>query len=523
MSRNRSSSRKLFFNATSHLLILGVFLFLQLLLIGLLSAYLQNLSSLVMAVLYAIGILFCIYVYARHDNPSTRLFWIILLVVFPAFGILLYLMWGLPRRAKQKGSPEANAHEAAAAELLDYASEDDRKRAELSSAFRENNPVRLISDYLTGQGFPVFANTQMTYFPTGEDLFDDCLREISDARESIFMSFFIFREGTLWARFHEILVRKAAEGLDIRILIDGAGTLFSVSDKMVENLRSEGINIRRFNPTRRYLNNLYLNYRNHQKYMIIDSNIGYTGGVNMSDEYANHTSPLGYWKDTGIKLVGRGVYGMSVSFLCMWDITVGNTEHDFKKFRPSVRPRTQGFCHVFEDGPFNNPKNPAEGMIMRMIETAHTSLLINTPYLAVSPGFVNVICRVAKSGVRVAILVPYQLDHWYVYEVTRSYFLPLLEAGVEIYRYAPGMQHAKMIVADQTHALVGSVNLDNRSFYIQYEDGVWVFGNKIARRVHRDIEDAISKSYRVSIEEIRNAGFLRNSAGYLLRLFSPLM
>jgi cardiolipin synthase len=473
--------------------------------------------------LYGIGLIVSVYVSVSHDNPSTRLFWILPIAVFPAFGILLYLMWGLPRRAKRKGGLEYRAHYSAAEALSKFARTEDRQRAERSASFSGNPNVQLISGYLTNQGFPVFANTEMTYFKNGETLFEDCLREIKSARKSIFMAFFILREGELWTRFHEVLARKAAEGIEIRILVDGAGTMFNVSDKMITSLRNEGINIQLFNPTHRYLNNLYLNYRNHQKYVIIDSDIGYTGGINIADEYANFTSPLGYWKDTGIKLVGRGVYGMTVTFICMWDITVKKLSNAYDQYLPSISPQTRGYCHVFYDGPYNNPKNPAEGTIMRMIETARTSLLIATPYLAVSQEFVHTLCRVAKSGVRVALLVPCKLDHWYVFEVTRSFFLPLMEAGVEVYRYSPGMMHAKMIAVDKTHALVGSINLDNRSFFIQYEDGVWVFGNKTVRQVHRDIENAIDRSYRVTVPEIRDAGLLRNSVGYLMRLFSPLM
>ena len=231
------------------------------------------------------------------------------------------------------------------------------------------------------------------------------------------------RDGLLWERFHKILTRKAAEGVEIRLLIDDAGTMFSVSDEMVRTLRKEGIDVRLFNPTRRYLNNLYLNYRNHQKYIIIDSNIGYTGGVNLSDEYANYSSPLGYWKDSGIRLIGREVYCKTPAFIALWDLTVKKLSESYDRYRQTIEAETDGFCQVFYDSPFNHPKNPAEGTIMRMIETAHSSLLIATPYLAVSPEFVHTICRVARSGVRVALLVPYQLDQRYVFEVTRSYFL----------------------------------------------------------------------------------------------------
>lgn len=523
MSRNRLSSRKLFFNASTHLLILAVFFFLQIGLIAVLSAFLQSLSSYLMALLYLIGLFVCLYVSARHDNSSTRGFWILLIAVFPAFGIIMYLMWGLPRHGRKSQSLAVHSQEAAEKALACFSKEDDHTKAISSITYKNNPSVRTISRYLTFQGFPVFSETRMKYFPSGEALFDDCIKEISRAKKTIFMAFFIFREGRLWDRFHDILMQKVASGVDVRILLDDAGTMFSLSPEMTATYREEGINIQFFNPTHRYLNNLYLNYRNHQKYIIIDSNIGYTGGINLSDEYANYTSPLGHWKDTGIRLTGRGVYGMTVTFINMWDQTVRKLSHSYTDYLPSIQVKGNGFCHVFDDGPFNNPKNPAEGMINRMIETAHESLLIATPYLAVSKYFINTLCRVSRSGVRVALLVPWKLDHWYVFEVTRSHFLPLMEAGVEVYRYTPGMQHAKMIVADDTHALVGSINLDNRSFYIQYEDGVWLYGNKVVSEVKADIEQAISQSCRVTIPEIQGAGFVRNSLGLVLRIFSPLM
>lgn len=523
MSRKHPLSKNLFFNASTHLLILAVFLVFQILLIGVLSAYLQSISVPVMMGLYFLAMIMCMYVSVRHDNPSTKVFWILLIAVFPAFGILLYIMWGFPRHGKKRHSLEYRSQQAATKALRDYADESEQDTLPAKTDLSGIPSVRLISDYLKNQGFPVFRATGMKYYPSGESLFDDCLKDISRAKKTIFMSFFICREGMLWDRFQKVLLKKAGEGLDIRVLLDDAGTMFSVSEKMARSFRKLGINVQFFNPTHRYLNNLYLNYRNHQKYIIIDSNIGYTGGVNLSDEYANYTSPFGYWKDTGIRLTGRGVFGMSVSFINMWDQTHAILSDSYAEFRPSSPGSGRGICHVFDDGPLNNPQNTAEGIILRMIETASSSVFITTPYLAVSQNFIDTLCRVAKSGVRISLLLPWRLDHWYVFEVTRSHFLPLIESGVEIYRYLPGMLHSKMIVVDDVHALIGSINLDNRSFYIQYEDGVWLSGNLVVKDMRKDIEKSISESTRVSIDEIKKGGVVRNAFGLLLRIFSPMM
>lgn len=523
MATTKSPERKLFFNATTHLLILALFFFGQIALIATVSVFLQNISGYLMVFLYFLALCFCLFISTAHDNPSTKVFWIVLTAIFPAFGILLYLMWGLHRHGKRRHGLEHQSHIDSETALYAHSDAADRQEEEQSEAFQKHASIRLISNYLTNQDFPVYARTGMTYFASGETLFDDCIEEMSKAKRYIFISFFIFREGQLWDRVYEVLLRKVAEGVEVRMLVDGAGTLFSLDHDLIHKYRSEGIHIRWFNPTYKYINNLYLNYRNHQKIIVIDSNIGYTGGVNLADEYANLTSPLGYWKDTGVKLRGRAVFGLTNTFINMWDQTVKTLSKSYAQYYPDDIPQTHGFCHVFDDGPYNNPKNPAEGVIYRMIETASETLFISTPYLAVSLDFIDTLCRVSKSGVRVVIVVPCQLDHWYVFEVTRSFFSRLLDAGVEVYRYSPGMIHSKMIIVDRAHAIVSSVNLDNRSFYTQYECGVWFFDSPEIERMADDFDEIISHSYAVTVEEIRAEGLIRNSLGHLMRIFSPLM
>lgn len=524
MSKQGKKEMRLFFNATARLVILALILALQMALVAMLSYYLQSLSVAVLAALYLIAFATCIYVSEHHDNPSTRFFWLLLIALFPAFGIMIYLMWGRPRHGIRRHSIELLSQKASDDALTAYSEEPQADAARCDLELMQKYPsVRNASQYLRAYGFPVFCGTKVTYFSSGEALFDDCLLRMKEATKSIFLSFFILREGRLWDRFYEVLCVKAAEGLDIRILIDDAGTMFNLSPEFIRRLRKTGMQVLLFNPTHRYLNNLYLNYRNHQKIMLIDSDTGYTGGINLADEYANYTSPFGYWKDTGVRLDGQGVFGLTATFINMWDQTGRSLSHDYLKFRPHLEVQEDGLCQVFSDGPLNNPRNPAEGLIYRMIESAHDYIYLTTPYLAVSQALIDTISRCARSGVRVVLLVPYLLDHWYIFEVTQSHFPGLIDAGVEIYRFTPGMLHAKMIVADDVHALVGTINLDNRSFYSQYEDGVWFCGKKAVADVRKDIEDTLKLSDRVTVEDCRKIGRLRSVFGLFLRIFSPLM
>lgn len=509
---------RVFINATTRLIILSVILLLQIISVGLLSYYLHNISILVLLLLYAVSAISCIFISAHHDNPSTRVFWLLLIAFFPAFGLITYFMWGKPRHGTKKYYLEEKSQEAADAALAHYSALcGDEKTCP------DNPAASTARAYLEAYGFPAFRGSRVTYFPSGESFFADCIDQMRTARKFIFISFFILREGELWSEFHSVLKEKASQGIDVRLLIDDAGTMFNISDEFIRNLESEGISVRLFNPTHRFLNNLYLNYRNHQKIIVVDGDTGYTGGVNLADEYANYTAPYGYWKDTGVRLDGQGTYGLTVAFIKMWEQTAGKLTFTYENYYPSASSNEDGLCQVFTDGPVNNPQNPAEGLIFRMIESAHNYVYLTTPYLAVSQAFIDVLCRVATSGVRVVLIVPYQLDHWYVFEVTQSHFARLIDAGVEVYRFKPGMLHAKMIVADDIHALVGTINLDNRSFYSQYEDGVLFCGKKAVADVRADIEATVAESFRVTREDCDKIGTLRSAFGLFLRVFSPLM
>lgn len=524
MSTRGEKERRIFFSATVRLLILALVLILQIVMAAVLSVFLQRLSIVFMVLLYIISFIAFVFVSARHDNPSTRPFWMLLIALFPGFGVILYLMWGLPRHSTNRHAVEMTSQKDSREALRTYSEElqEIAGRCDLDLSL-EYPAVWNASCYTKSYGFPVFSKTRVTFFPSGESLFDDCLSRMKKARKSIFLSFFILRDGKLWQQFYSVLYERAQHGVEIRLLLDDAGTMFNISTDFIKDLNEKGIQVDLFNPTYRYLNNLYLNYRNHQKIIIIDSEIGYTGGVNLADEYANYTAPFGYWKDSGVRLEGQGVFGLTATFIDMWDQTKQQLSKSYAAYRPSIQIDEEGYCQVLSDGPSNNPCNPAEGLIFRMIESAQQYVYLTTPYLAVSQSLIDTICRVARSGVRVVLLVPFQLDHWYIFEVTQSFFSVLFDAGVEVYRFSPGMLHAKMIVADDIHALVSTINLDSRSFYSQYEDGVWFCGKKAVSDVKGDIESAIAQSRRVTTEDLKQIGLLRTSFGLLLRIFSPLM
>jgi len=254
-----------------------------------------------------------------------------------------------------------------------------------------------------------------------------------------------------------------------------------------------------FNPVERNYMSLFLNFRNHQKIMVIDGRYAYTGGINISDRYANLVAPFGHWKDTGIRLEGDAVYGMQLIFIGMWNASGGKIRiEDYPV--PALDLKEAGHCQPFADGPSNNPSNQAKDMFLQMITTARKNINIMTPYLILDDTIREMLCLAAKSGVEVRIVTPGVPDKKTVRLLTNRHYGPLLAAGVKIYEYTPGFVHAKLC-ANEFSAVIGTINMDYRSFYLHFENGVWIPDGKALADIEEDFNDTVLKSSEVTYEQ----------------------
>ena len=234
-------------------------------------------------------------------------------------------------------------------------------------------------------------------------------------------------------------------------------------------MKNRGIDLVIYNPIHKRVSRLSFNFRNHQKITVVDGNIGYTGGMNLADEYANYIERFGYWKDTGVRLEGQGVWSLTNIFMEMWEVSQKNFTFDYEKYRPTIRKESRGFVQPFAGGPHRNPDNPTEGAYTRMINKARDYVYITTPYLVLDQNMMSDLINAANSGVDVRIIVPAIYDKWVVYMVNVSNYGKLIEAGVKIYEYEPGFIHAKNVISDDECAICGTINTDYRSFYHHYE------------------------------------------------------
>ena len=422
-----------------------------------------------------ISVLIVLWIVNKKINPSYKLGWTILIMTVPVFGVLLYVLFGKSRIAQAIQDKYTQVQE----ESLPYMEQDEQTFQELEE---QSAGAAVQSRYIHQySSFPVHGNTTAEYFQVGDDMFPVLVRELEQAQHYIFIEYFIIHDGVMWRTILDILERKVQEGVDVRLIYDDMGCLTTLPHKYYETMRSKGIKCQVFNPFRPILN-IIQNNRDHRKFCIIDGYVGFTGGVNLADEYINQKERFGHWKDTAVMLKGEAVWNMTAMFLHMWNVITNNREdHSLEKYLPHVwHPEAfegDGYIQPFCDSPLDN-ETVGENVYLNIINRAKRYVYICTPYLVIDNEMMTALCLAAKSGVDVRLMTPGIPDKKLVFLLTQSYYEQLLEAGVKIYEYQPGFLHAKSFVCDDEIAVVGTINLDYRSLYLHFEDGVWIYRNR---------------------------------------------
>jgi len=448
-------------------------------------------------------------------DPAYKIAWLLIVLPFPVFGGFFYLFVGsgtLPKRLR-----------------LRMQSILDKSELALREDFKSDDLLPLGGD-ASGQAHyleqhaacPAYTNTETEYFPLGDMAFPRMLEELEKAEHYIFLEYFIIRPGVFWDSILAILEKKAAQGVDVRVLYDDAGCMFTLPRDYDQELQKKGIKCQVFNRFVPVMS-LRLNNRDHRKLMIIDGKVGFTGGINLSDEYINLQERFGHWKDSAILLDGDAVWSMTIMFLSMWDNCCGLDE-DFEPFRPPVapvRPWT-GYVQPYTDTPLDR-ETVGQAVYLNMIAKAKKYIYITTPYLIIDTALNTALCNAAKSGVDVRIITPHIPDKRYVFEVTRAHYPPLLDAGVKIYEYTPGFIHAKNVLVDDRFATVGTVNLDYRSLFLHFENGVWLCETPSIREIRKDFEQTLQVCESITPRRAKHLNLLLQLYRSILRVFAPLM
>ena len=349
------------------------------------------------------------------------------------------------------------------------------------------------------------------------------LSDLEAAEKFIFMEYFIIEEGLFWDSILEILKRKAASGVCVRVLYDDIGCMSTLPGNYAKKLKAFGIEASPFSRLRGNADSEF-NNRSHRKILVIDGKIGYTGGINIADEYINKVQRFGHWKDTAIRLEGQAVYELTRLFLSDYGLNVKKLPEDKYTLYPEISDiENDGYYIPFGDGP--NPiydRRVGKSVIQNMLNNSTKYMYMTTPYLIIDNDLCQSIENAALRGVDVRIIVPHIPDKKLVFEMTKSFYHRLINAGVRIYEYTPGFIHAKSYLSDGSAAMIGTINLDYRSLVHHFENGVYVYGGSIIKDIERDIVETIGKSEEITKTKLKT-GIINRFIRALVRVFAPML
>ena len=459
-----------------------------------------------------------VYLLNQDMNNSVRIPWLVVTALAPVLGVLLFCY-----------TKEDVGHRMLKKRLLELEGQTRGQLAQdkkASTALDADCPgAASLAQYLRGRGggFPVYENTQVTYFPSGEAKFAALLPQLESATQYIFLEYFIIDEGLMWGRILEILARKAAQGVDVRVMYDGTCEFSTLPRDYPSRLEALGIQCKVFSPVTPFVSTHY-NYRDHRKILVIDGRVGFTGGVNLADEYINHIEKYGRWKDSALMLEGEGVRSMTALFLQMWCIL---RQPEFEQFLSDPIPaaaNAKGFVVPYGDCPLDGER-VGEMVYMDMLNRARKYVHIITPYLILDGELETALRFAAERGVDVHLILPGKPDKWFAYALAKTHYKALLSSGVKISEWTPGFTHAKVVIADGVEAVAGTINLDYRSLYHHFENAVWMCGTDCIANMEADFQDTLVRCRRVerTKESIWQGKKLLHLAGILLKFIAPLV
>lgn len=503
---------------TNKIVIVGLLILVQLGIV-LSGVYFLSLFSLNAYVVFnGLSLVAGIYVINRNDNPSYKLSWAVLIIGIPIFGWLLYLLFGAKQVPKALRVRDKDLH----FDMLRYIENKrdtfDYLQDQDPGAFKQMNYI------WNASAFPPYEKTKTTFFSSGEANFEAMLEQLRTAEKFIFLEYFIIDQGYVWDTILAILEAKVAEGIDVRLLYDDFGCASKLPNNYDRVLHAKGIKAKVFNPIRARLA-VQMNNRDHRKIFIVDGKVAMCGGVNLADEYINHINRFGHWKDGGSMIEGEAVWSFTLMFLQFW-----NFDEKRKDIYSNYQVQKEYFKDYPDDGivqPFSDTptddQNVGEYTHINMINNANHYIYITTPYLVIDQEMKTSLILAAKNGVDVRILVPKIPDKWYVFQLTRHTYSGLLKHGVKIYEYTPGFVHAKNFVADDKYAIVGTTNMDFRSYYLHYECGILFYKSRIIKEIRDDYLETLKVSDEITYERSLQANIFIKILRACLNIVAPLM
>lgn len=471
--------------------------------------YIQTMISIV-------GLIVFVLIVNKKTNPEHKLIWACLVIFLPLLGIVLYSLFSLNTISKKKINKYTKVSDKAITKPGSYKEEVYNIAKEYQGQFKYIEKM---------SGLNVYKNTNVTYIKDGQEFYESLLNDLKSAKKFIFMEYFIVNHGKMWDDILQVLKDKVKEGVEVRFIYDDLGCAKYLRGNYYKELRSYGIKCYKHN-TMIPLVSSYHNNRDHRKITIIDGNIGYTGGINLSDEYMNINSPFGYWKDNALRMKGEAVDNLTVMFLQTYALaSLKKQDCEPYLYKNNVHEEivNDEIIIPYGTGPVDMYyNNMAFDVFLHLINQAKVSIDISTPYLIIDAALTNALIAASARGVKVRILIPSKPDKKLVYEFAKATACELIKFGVEIYTFTPGFNHAKSFLVDDKIAFVGTTNLDFRSLIHHYECGALIYNCKCMKDIDTNFEQDYLKSKLVSVKDLKRNVFVRMFVSFL-RIFQSLL
>ena len=478
--------------------------------------YMSQIAPLVwVSLVFMVSVATVIAIVNRSMSPESKVTWLIVTFV-PVFGPLLYLMFGERRLSKKelKQLQELNSiafHENNGRQLHLQLQETDKSAYGIINALLHMD-----------SNAEVYDQTDSQFFASGEEMWQQMLKDLKRAEKFIFLEYYIVEEGLMWDSMLEILEEKAAQGVEVKMLYDDIGCMVTLPGDYTVYLRSKGIDAHKFNKVIPRMTVAY-NNRDHRKILVIDGQISYTGGINLADEYINHIERFGHWKDSGIRIDGTATQAFTRLYLMNWYINRGEIS-DFDQYHLENQTRSgNGLCIPYGSGP--KPiyqMKVGKNVYQNLINQAEDFVYITTPYLIIDYDLTEDIKNAAMRGVDVRIVTPHIPDKKLIQLVTRGAYPDLLSAGVRIFEYTPGFIHSKQMIVDDRFAAVGTINLDYRSLVHHYENAVLLYKTESIADIRKDFEEIFEQSQEIFSDTI-NPTWYQMMIKEVTQLFAPML
>ena len=459
-----------------------------------------------------------VYLFNSSMDSSAKLTWMLIISLLPIAGAFL-LLW------TQSNLGHRMETELVRKQINDTRTALDQPDNVVEEVQHDGSGTDDISTYLNHSGcFPLYDKTEVTYFPLGEKKFEAMLEELEKAKKYIFMEYFIVEEGYMWGRILDILMRKANDGVEVRVMYDGMCEMSTLPADYWKLLEAKGIHAKAFSRIRPVVSSHY-NYRDHRKILVIDGRVAFNGGVNLADEYINRIERFGHWKDTAVMLKGPAVKSFALMFLQMWNIGEKDAEADYEEWLSlpcEEHKDAKGYVLPYCDCPLDGYK-AGEAVYMDILYRATDYVHIMSPYLILDGELETALRFAAQRGVDVKLILPGIPDKKVAYSLAKTHYRYLHEAGVRIYEYTPGFVHAKVFVSDDIKAVVGTINLDYRSLYHHFECATYMYKTDCIADIEKDFQETLAKCRTVTKESIEDEKTSYRVIGRLTKMISPLM